>query len=94
MSSTAYALVKILANFSTNFGFKYIIKMISTLISQSLQSLWANERLLNLAEQILGHDVWGHPVWNLRPKVPRDEVTTVPWHQGKAHYNYVVSLFS
>ncbi|XP_064606094.1 phytanoyl-CoA dioxygenase domain-containing protein 1-like [Liolophura sinensis] len=54
-------------------------------VPKSLQSLWANERLLNLAEQILGPEVWGNPVWNLRPKVPRDEVTTVPWHQDAAY---------
>lgn len=47
-------------------------------------NLWENERLLNLAEQILEtSDISGHPVWNLRIKTPKSEATNVPWHQGK-----------
>lgn len=34
------------------------------------------EQLLNTKEII------GHPVWNLRTKTPKNEATTVPWHQG------------
>ena len=33
-------------------------------------------------EQILGPDIMGHPVWNIRSKTPQNEATTVPWHQG------------
>jgi hypothetical protein len=32
-------------------------------------SLWSSETLLNIAKQILGPDIAGHPVWNLRTKV-------------------------
>ena len=52
-------------------------------VSQSLEALWSNERLLNVVEQLIGPDIIGHPVWNLRTKVPNNEETTVPWHQGK-----------
>lgn len=45
--------------------------------------MWANERMLNLLEQILGPDIVGHPVWNLRTKTPKNEATVVPWHQGR-----------
>ena len=34
------------------------------------------------AVQMLGPAVAGHPVWNLRCKVPDNEEATVPWHQG------------
>ena len=27
----------------------------------------------------------GHPIWNLRTKTPRNEQTTVPWHQDNAY---------
>ena len=27
----------------------------------------------------------GHPVWNLRTKTPKNEQTTVPWHQDNAY---------
>jgi len=48
-----------------------------------MNNIWANERALNLAEQILGtQDIAGHPVWNLRTKIPNNQATTVPWHQG------------
>jgi len=48
---------------------------------EGYRRLWANERLLNLVEQIIGPDIAGNPVWNLRTKTPQNEATTVPWHQ-------------
>ncbi|KAL4238057.1 hypothetical protein ACF0H5_002768 [Mactra antiquata] len=59
------------------------------------RKLWANERLLNLIEQIIGPDIAGSPVWNLRTKTPQNEATTVPWHQDNAYldnqsYNMLV----
>ncbi len=51
---------------------------------QEFQDLFASTKVLNLMEQLLGtQDIIGHPVWNLRCKTPRNEPTTVPWHQGK-----------
>lgn len=52
------------------------------LFYQSFADLWSNERLLNLVEQLIGPEIMGHPVWNLRTKTPQNEATTVPWHQG------------
>jgi len=51
-------------------------------ILKALKNIWANERLLNLIEQLIGPDIAGNPVWNLRTKTPRNDATTVPWHQG------------
>lgn len=51
----------------------------------AFQQLWANERLLNVVEQLIGPDIAAHPVWNLRPKIPHNEQTTVPWHQDNAY---------
>ncbi|XP_076099551.1 uncharacterized protein LOC143069006 isoform X2 [Mytilus galloprovincialis] len=48
---------------------------------KSFCDLWSNERILNVMEQILGPDIKGHPVWNIRTKTPQNEATTVPWHQ-------------
>lgn len=50
-------------------------------LPQAFKNLWANERLLNVVEQLIGPDIAGHPVWNLRTKTPQNEATTVPWHQ-------------
>ena len=50
---------------------------------QSFQKLWCNERLMNIMEQILGPEVAGHPVWNLRTKTPNSRAVDIPWHQGK-----------
>lgn len=54
----------------------------NVLFSQALKDLWTNERLLNVVEQLIGPDIAGNPVWNLRTKTPKNEATTVPWHQG------------
>ncbi|XP_071801414.1 uncharacterized protein [Asterias amurensis] len=54
-------------------------------LPQSFRDLWANGRLLNVIEQLIGPDIAGHPVWNLRVKTPRHEQSTVPWHQDNAY---------
>ena len=51
---------------------------------QAFRDLWSNPRLLNVVEQLIGPDIKGHPVWNLRTKTPQNEATTVPWHQGQS----------
>ncbi|CAH1786911.1 unnamed protein product [Owenia fusiformis] len=50
-------------------------------LPKAFRDLWSNEKLLNMMEQLIGPNIAGHPVWNLRPKVPQNEATTVPWHQ-------------
>lgn len=50
-------------------------------LPKGFQDLWSNERLLNVIEQLIGPDIMGHPVWNIRSKIPRNEATIVPWHQ-------------
>lgn len=55
-------------------------------LTPAIRKLWSNERLLNLMEQLLGtSDIVGHPVWNLRTKTPKNEATTVPWHQDVSY---------
>ncbi|XP_038072101.1 uncharacterized protein LOC119740762 [Patiria miniata] len=54
-------------------------------LPQSFRDLWSNERLLNVMEQLIGPEIAGHPVWNLRVKTPKHEQSTVPWHQDNAY---------
>ncbi|CAD5121217.1 DgyrCDS9751 [Dimorphilus gyrociliatus] len=51
----------------------------------AFQKVWSNERILNVVEQLIGSDIQGHPVWNLRTKCPNNEATVVPWHQDSAY---------
>jgi hypothetical protein len=51
-------------------------------VLQAYRDLWANERILNVIEQLIGPDIAASPVWNLRTKTPNNEATVVPWHQG------------
>lgn len=55
-------------------------------------TLWSNEKLLNMVEQIVGPDIIGHPVWNLRVKTPKNDATVVPWHQGRKQVALRLSL--
>ncbi|XP_074641481.1 uncharacterized protein LOC141899211 [Tubulanus polymorphus] len=50
-----------------------------------IRKLWSNDRLLNIIEQLIGPDIAGHPVWNLRTKTPKNTTSTVPWHQDVAY---------
>jgi hypothetical protein len=47
--------------------------------------LWSNPKLLEVIEQLLGPEIAGHPVWNLRAKTPMTALATVPWHQDTAY---------
>ncbi|XP_078680911.1 phytanoyl-CoA dioxygenase domain-containing protein 1 homolog [Branchiostoma floridae x Branchiostoma belcheri] len=54
-------------------------------LPKSFRDLWSNERLLNVMEQLVGPEVAGNPIWNLRTKTPYNEQTEVPWHQDNAY---------
>ena len=55
-------------------------------LPEAVKLLWTNEKLLNMAEQLLGsRDIQGHPIWNFRPKTPRSDYGAVPWHQGDSN---------
>ena len=53
----------------------------------SFAALWSCDKMLDVAEQVLGPDIDGHPVWNLRCKTPYQEQSTVPWHQDTSYLN-------
>ncbi|XP_070577373.1 uncharacterized protein [Ptychodera flava] len=54
-------------------------------LPQAFRDLWSDQKLLNVVEQFIGTEIAGHPVWNLRVKVPQNEEATVPWHQDSAY---------
>lgn len=58
---------------------------IQGILGQPLADLWASKSLLDIIEQILGPEIAGHPVWNLRSKTPLNPLATVPWHQDTAY---------
>ena len=39
------------------------------ILGPQLAKLWSHPDLLNIAEQLVGSEVAGHPVWNLRAKM-------------------------
>ncbi|RUS73825.1 hypothetical protein EGW08_018418 [Elysia chlorotica] len=51
--------------------------------------LWANPRLLNFMEQILGPRVCASPIWNVRPKGPSASTPDgdIPWHQDSGYFD-------
>lgn len=51
----------------------------------NLARLWSSEKLLDIVEKFVGPDIAGHPIWCIRPKTPRTERMTVPWHQDTAY---------
>lgn len=54
-------------------------------LPDSFAALWSSDKLLDIMEQILGTEIAGHPVWNLRAKTPLNPLATVPWHQDTAY---------
>ncbi len=62
-----------------------VLLHIRGLLGQPLADLWGSKPLLDVIEQILGPEIVGHPVWNLRSKTPLNPLATVPWHQDTAY---------
>ncbi len=58
---------------------------ISTPMGPALAALWSSDRLLGIVEAILGSDIEGGAIWNVRPKVPENVLMTVPWHQDSGY---------
>jgi len=57
-------------------------------LHEEIRNLWSHPKLLDVCAEILGEDdVAAHPVWNLRVKLPSDELTQVPWHQDSGYYD-------
>lgn len=68
-----------------DFGGAAVLIHIRGILEPALAALWSGPKLLDLVEQILGPEVAGHPVWNLRSKTPNNPLVTVPWHQDTAY---------
>ena len=62
-----------------------VLVHIQGVLGQPLADLWGSTEMLDIIEQILGPEIAGHPVWNLRSKTPLNPLATVPWHQDTAY---------
>lgn len=74
-----------LARLEEEYAGAAVLIHIGGILGPELAALWGAPRLLDIAEQILGPEVAGHPVWNLRSKTPKNPLVTVPWHQDTAY---------
>ena len=54
--------------------------------SPALYELYHAPALVEAAGRLLGPEVDAHGVWNARPKLPGQQLTTVPWHQDSAYF--------
>jgi hypothetical protein len=55
------------------------------ILPKAFIDVWSSKKLLDIIEQLLGPEIAGHPVWNLRAKTPHNPLATVPWHQDTAY---------
>lgn len=54
-------------------------------LPKELQDIWSYPKLLHIVEQLVGPNIIGHTVWNLRVKLPNNEPEVVPWHQDNGY---------
>ncbi len=55
--------------------------------AQRMYDILLNERLLDIAESILGtENIVSHGIFNLRPKAPNQKFTDTPWHQDAQYF--------
>ncbi len=55
------------------------------ILPKAFIDIWSSTKLLDMIEQLIGPEIAGHPVWNLRAKTPHNPLATVPWHQDTAY---------
>ncbi|KAL3872211.1 hypothetical protein ACJMK2_040149 [Sinanodonta woodiana] len=82
-----YGLFQRLSQLEEDFHGANIILFKRQKMPKAFQDIWCNERVLNLMEQLIGPDIAGHPVWNLRTKTPRSTAVDIPWHQDSAYFS-------
>ncbi|SEO63145.1 phytanoyl-CoA dioxygenase family protein [Paenibacillus sp. OV219] len=59
--------------------------------SEALYHLCSNPKLLDVVEHYVGSEINVNGDYWLRPKLPHEEKTTIPWHQDSFYYNGVQS---
>lgn len=82
-----YGFFKRLCKMEEEFKGSNVLLFKSQKMPEAFQKLWSNPRLLNIIEQLIGPDIAGHPVWNLRTKTPNSVATDIPWHQDSAYFS-------
>ncbi|XP_076463481.1 phytanoyl-CoA dioxygenase domain-containing protein 1-like [Babylonia areolata] len=80
-----YGVFQRLSKLEAEFPGANILMMKQNNFPQSFRDVWADPKILNVCEQLIGPDIKGHPVWNLRCKTPQNENTVVPWHQDAGY---------
>jgi phytanoyl-CoA hydroxylase len=51
----------------------------------ALWDLMRHPAVLDRVESLVGPEIYCHPTFNVRPKLPQHERTVVPWHQDSAY---------
>jgi phytanoyl-CoA hydroxylase len=51
----------------------------------ALWDLMRHPKILDIVETLVGPEIYCHPTFNVRPKLPAHERTVVPWHQDSAY---------
>jgi len=54
--------------------------------SPAIYQLFTNSKLLDVCEQYLGSEITLNGDYFVRPKVPHEDLTTLPWHQDSFYY--------
>jgi hypothetical protein len=80
-----YDFLKRLAKLEQAYPGASVIIHTSGTLPTTFATLWSSAKLLDIIQQLLGPNIAGHPVWNLRAKTPMTSRATVPWHQDTAY---------
>ena len=57
----------------------------ASVFSRAIYDLWLEPAILDAMESLLGPDVQINGDYWVRPKLPGEELTTLPWHQDSAY---------
>lgn len=55
--------------------------------TQGMFALRTSTALLDVIESLIGPEIYAHPQFNYRAKMPDQDITVIPWHQDLAYLN-------
>lgn len=58
-----------------------------SIFSKAIYDLCTNAKLLDIIEDMIGPEVMVNGDYWVRPKLPHEDMTTLPWHQDSFYYN-------
>ena len=75
----------------TSFTDTFFAGLHGKLKTEGMFAVIAHPAILDIVESLIGPEILAHPQFNIRPKLPNQDTSVVPWHQDLGYLQYDAS---